>query len=233
MPRRYNLRRAARDVTWIEDESLKTKEEVESEEEDEDYEPPSESEEETEEEEEEEDDEEEPPTKPQSITIPIPTHGVVKIEIDNRGVPTYEDEEMDEDEDDEEGEAADSFLDYLANKYAPRSRAKKPAGDKDEEEAALDLNDEEQDYFDDLPKSKQRKLHRQMKEVSALVSSGGVPNKFRVLELPIADAVKAAVIQYTTSQAAALTSCAGTSWAMSTSVNGAAARSSLPFISAT
>jgi hypothetical protein len=45
MPRRYNLRRRNnRDVTWIEDETLKTKEEVESEEEDEDYEPPSETE---------------------------------------------------------------------------------------------------------------------------------------------------------------------------------------------
>ena len=90
MPRRYNLRTSARDVAWIEDESLKTKEEVESEEEDEDYEEPSESEEESEEEEEEE---EEPAGKPQSITIPIPAHGVIKIEIDNRPVHTYDDED--------------------------------------------------------------------------------------------------------------------------------------------
>ena len=37
MPRNYNLRRRNRDVKWIEDDTLKTKEEIESEEEDEDF----------------------------------------------------------------------------------------------------------------------------------------------------------------------------------------------------
>ena len=191
MPRRYNLRTSARDVAWIEDESLKTKEEVESEEEDEDYEEPSESEEESEEEEEEE---EEPVGKPQSITIPIPAHGVIKIEIDNRPVHTYDDED-DEEDDEEDEEGADAFLDYLANKYAPRSRAKKPAGEKDEEDAALELNAEEQEYFDELPKSKQRKANKQMKQLATLLSAGDKPHKFRILDLPVSDTIKATVIK--------------------------------------
>ena len=191
MPRRYNLRTSARDVAWIEDESLKTKEEVESEEEDEDYEEPSASEEESEEEEEEE---EEPVGKPQSITIPIPAHGVIKIEIDNRPVHTYDDED-DEEDDEEDEEGADAFLDYLANKYAPRSRAKKPAGEKDEEDAALELNAEEQEYFDELPKSKQRKANKQMKQLASLLSAGDKPHKFRILDLPVSDSIKATVIK--------------------------------------
>ena len=195
MPRRYNLRAQSKDVKWIEDESLK---EQESEEEDEDYEP-SETESEVEEEAEEESESEDEPM--QTITIPVSKHGLVKIEIDNRPrapSPEYEEEEEEyEEEEDEEDEGPGEFIDYLMNKYVPMSRAgKKAKKDKDdEEEPAIDLNDEEQDYFDELPKSKKRKLQKQMKEVSALVSSGGVPNKFRVLELPIADSVKAAVIK--------------------------------------
>ena len=201
MPRRYNLRRrAARDVTWIEDESLKTKEEIESEEEDEEYEPPSESEEEDEEESEgedetEDDEEDEPAGKPQMISIPVPAHGIVKIEIDNRRVPPPPPEDEDEEDDDDEEDGADTFLDYLANKYAPRSRAKKSKEDKDEDEPALELNDEEQDYFDDLPKSKQRKVNKQMKQLATLMSSGDKPHKFRVLDLPISDSIKASVIK--------------------------------------
>ena len=198
MPRRYNLRRRNnRDVTWIEDETLKTKEEVESEEEDEDYEPPSETEEEEDDEEtedEESEEEEEPAGKPQMITLPVPAHGFIKIEIDNRPGATHELYEDDEDEDDEEDDGADAFLDYLANKYGPSSRKSKKT-EKEADEPALDLNDEEQDYFDELPKSKQRKLNKTMKDLSSLVCSGGVPNKFRVLELPIADSTKAGVIK--------------------------------------
>jgi ATP-dependent Lon protease len=192
MPRRYNLRARNKDVKWIEDESLK-EQETDSEEEDEDYEPPVEDEEESEEEEETEDEDEEDDTPAQTITIPVSKHGFVKIEIDNRPVATsYED---DEDMDEEEEEEEDEFIDYLMNKYVPASRMKKTKKEKDADEPAIDLNDEEQDYFDELPKSKQRKLQKQMKDVSALVCTNGVPNKFRVLELPIADSVKAAVIK--------------------------------------
>jgi ATP-dependent Lon protease len=194
MPRRYNLRaRNNKDVKWIEDETLNDKD---SESEDEDYEPPTESEEEEEEESEYEEEEEE---KPQSITIPVSKHGFVKIEIDNRPIAaTVEEETDDEYEDEYEEEEEDDFLDYLVNKYVPMSRMsgkKKSKKETDEDEPALELNDEEQDYFDELPKSKQKKLNKQMKQLSALVSSNGVPNKFRALELPVADSVKAAVIK--------------------------------------
>jgi ATP-dependent Lon protease len=211
MPRRYNLRRRNRDVKWIEDDTLKTKEEIESEEEDEDYEPPVESEEESEEEdldeeEEEEDSEEdeEPPGKQQSITIPVSKHGLIKIEIDNRPrapvvEESEEEDEYEEDLDEEEEDDDDvpvNFVDYLMNKYIPRSKiGKKPKKEKDDEEPALELNEEEQEYFDELPKSKQRKLNKQMKQLATLVSAGDKPHKFRILDMPIADTVKANVIK--------------------------------------
>ena len=199
MPRhRYNLRKKETDVKWIEDDTLKTKEEEESEEEDEDYEPTEEeSAEEEESEEEEEEEEESEDESPQTITIPVSKHGLVKIEIDNRPRSRYEDEDEEEEEDIEEDEEdGDEFIDYLMNKYVPHSKLlKKPKKEKEPDEPALDLNDKEQEYFDDLPKSKQKKLNKQMKHLAELVSSGPVPYKFKILELPISDSVKAAVIK--------------------------------------
>ena len=195
MPRRYNLRTRNKDVKWIEDETLKEEEEDT---EDEDYAPPSESEEEEEEEEEEAETEEEtddPPGKEQSITIPISKHGIIKIEIDNRPQVSYDEE--DEEYEEEEEEDADEFVSYLMNKYVPRSKLslKKPKKSEDDDEPALELNDDEQEYFDELPKSKQRKLNKQMKQLSVLVSAGPVPAKFRVLDLPVTDSIKATVIK--------------------------------------
>jgi ATP-dependent Lon protease len=207
MPRRYNLRRRNRDVKWIEDDTLKTKEEVESEEEDEDYEPEADSASEAEEEEEPEDetedeseDEEEPPGKQQSITIPVSKHGFIKIEIDNRPVAAVvEDSEEDEDyeeEDEEDDGPPDTFIDYIMNKYVPVGKLqKKSKKEKDDDEPALELNDEEPDYFDELPKSKQRKLKKQMKSLAALVDSGDKPHKFRILDMPVSDTIKANVIK--------------------------------------
>jgi ATP-dependent Lon protease len=57
------------------------------------------------------------------------------------------------------------------------------------------LNDEEREYFDDLTRSKQKKLNKQMKQIATLVSHGDVPYKFRVLGLPVSDAIKASVIK--------------------------------------
>jgi ATP-dependent Lon protease len=198
MPRRYNLRaRKNQDVKWIEDDTLNN---TDSEEEDEEYEPPTESEEEESEEELEDTDEEEEEAEepPQTITIPVSKHGFVKIEIDNRPIATHVVEEDTDDEEEYEEEEEDEFLDYLVNKYVPMSRigsGKKKAKKEEDDEPALELNDEEQDYFDELPKSKQKKLNKQMKELSDLVSSNGVPTKFRILDLPIADSVKASVIK--------------------------------------
>jgi len=193
MTRRYNLRKRDNTVKWIEDETLKDKDsETESEEEDEDYVP---SEEETEEEisEQESSDSEE---EQKTITLPIPKHGVIKIEIDNRKYDDEEEIELYEDDDEEEEE--DEFIDYLMNKYVPNSKLKnlKPKkGEPKEDEPALELNDEEQDYYDELGKSKQKKLNKQMKQLASLISNGDVPFKFRILELPISDTIKASVIK--------------------------------------
>jgi ATP-dependent Lon protease len=204
MPRRYNLRKRDTAVKWIEDETLKEKdEETDSEDEDEDYEPPSETEEEDESEEEEEEESEEEEQQ-QNITIPIPKAGKVKIEIDNRPRARYEVSDSEEDEydfdgDDEDDDEADAgFLGYLMNKYVPSTKlrvGKDKKKDKETDEPTLELNEEEQEYYDELPKSKKKKLNKEMKKIEALVSEGDVPRKFRILELPIVDSVKASVIK--------------------------------------
>lgn len=205
MPRKYNFRKRNTAVKWIEDDTLKQPEE-ETESEDDDYEPPTEEEESEEvslvdeEEEQEEDSEDDAPL--QMIQVPISKYGRVKIEIDNR--PIYADDDEDEEADDEEDEdaaiPAGGFLGYLMNKYVPTRRLKKgkeqdKEEDDDEEEPALELNDEEQEYFEELPKSKQKKLNKKMKQLATLVKDGDVPYKFRILELPIPDMVKATVIK--------------------------------------
>jgi ATP-dependent Lon protease len=199
MPRRYNLRKRDTAVKWIEDETLK---EEESESEDEDYEPPSETEESEEEEElEESEEEEEEEEEQQKVTIPVPKTGFMRIEIDNRPSSKHivEEDEYDFDGDEEDSEDEDDeFLGYLMNKYVPSNKLRLGKGkkkEKESDEAVLDLNEEEQDYFDDLPKSKKKKLNKQMKQIEALVSEGDVPRKFRVLELPIQDSTKASVIK--------------------------------------
>jgi ATP-dependent Lon protease len=199
MPRhRYNLRTRPQDVKWIEDDTLL---ETDSDsEEDEDYVPSEDkastsSETETEDEgddelEDEDEDEDEAPK--QSIQIPMPARGQT-VQITIRGADDLED--IDEDEDEDEDLPKGGFLGYLMNKYVPQN--KRRVGDKkekDPEAPALSLNAEEADYFEDLPKSKQKKLNKQMKQLSSLVSSD-VPHKFRVLELPVSDAVKASVIK--------------------------------------
>ena len=206
MPRRYNLRKRDTSVKWIEDDTLNDKEE-ESESEDETYEPPSESEADDEEvtlvdeDEEEETSSESDDEAPQMLNIPIPKKGVIKIEIDNRKhKPSIYDEMMEEEEyyEEDADEEADDFVDYLMNKYVPMSKVgKKPkkAKDMDDETPALELNEEEQDYYEDLTKSKQRKLNKKMKQLATLVKDGDVPYKFRVLDLPVSDTIKAAVIK--------------------------------------
>jgi ATP-dependent Lon protease len=203
MPRRYNLRKRDTTVKWIEDDTLRESEDES--EEDEDYVPPEESEEdvdtsledEDEDLDEDEEAEDEDDSPPQTITIPIPKRGIMRIEIDNREYDEYGGEdELDEDDGEEE---ADGFLNYLVNKYVPASKLGKLKPKKKEsendDEPALELNDEEQDYFQDLSKSKQKKINKQMKQLATLVKDGDVPFKFRILELPIPDSIKASVIK--------------------------------------
>lgn len=199
MPRRYNLRPRDTNVKWVEDDTLNDKED-ETDSEDDDYDPELEEEEEDDEEEEEEEEDDDMSEASNHIRIPIPRYGRVKIEIDNRPARgRYEDEEDEEEEDEVEAleEEQAGFLGYLMNKYVPPSKirmGKKKEG-KEPEEAPMALNEDEQDYYDDLPKSKQKKLNKQMKQIEALISSGDVPRKFQILELPIPDPIKAGVIK--------------------------------------
>jgi len=200
MPRRYNLRKRDPSVKWIEDETLKP-EETDEEDDDEDYVPEDDV---TEDEDEDEDEEEdsEPEAPQQTIAVPLLKNSKITIQIDTRSAETSDEEDfLDDDEEDSEEEldalrSGGGFLGYLVNKYAPKG--KRPSSkekDSAPDEAALSLNDEEQDYYDELPKSKQKKLNKQMKQISGLLSEGDVPHKFRVLDLPIADSVKASVIK--------------------------------------
>ena len=110
--------------------------------------------------------------------------------------PPTEEEVEDSEEEDDEDLPKSGLLGYLMNKYVPSHRMKKGGKKEKEDEApALDLNEDETDYFEELPKSKQKKLNKQMKQLSALVKDGDVPYKFRILELPITDALKATVIK--------------------------------------
>ena len=206
MPRRYNLRKRDPSVKWIEDDTLKEPEESD-EEEDEDYSPPEEDVDEEDEDVDEEDDveESEPEEEAPSIRVPILKNSRIRIDIDNRPRSRYDDdeeeddeEEYEEDEEDEEDIPKGGFLGYLMNKYVPSHRMKKSKTKADEsgaESPALELNEDEQDYFEELPKSKQKKLNKQMKQLATLVKDGEVPHKFRILELPIADSLKATVIK--------------------------------------
>jgi ATP-dependent Lon protease len=203
MPRhRYNLRSRPKDVKWVEDDTLI---ENDDDSEDEDYVPSEEEattaseveddeDAEAEDEDEDEDEEDEEPPK-QSIQIPMPARGQT-VQITIHGADELVDLDDDEDEEDEEEDIPKGgFLGYLMNKYVPSN--KRTLGSKkgkDPESPALSLNDEEQEYFEDLPKSKQKKLNKQMKQLSTLVSSD-VPHKFRVLELPVSESIKAAVIK--------------------------------------
>jgi len=192
MPPRYNLRsRKSRATTWVKDETLA--EETDSD--DEDFVPEkseSESEEEDEDESEDEsedEDEDEAPVirlpKGSKVSVKLHLHTIVggnaKLQIES------------ESEEEEESESEDEFLEHLKKKYggkpSRRSREREP------ESPAIELNEDEEEYFDELPKSKKRKLNEQMKRISSLVEEGDVPYKFRVLEMPIPDALKAAVIK--------------------------------------
>jgi ATP-dependent Lon protease len=189
MPRRYNLRKQDRSVKWIEDDTLG--QDSEEEEEDSDYEPPSEEEESEDEVSLEDEDEDEEMEDDQRIVLPKNAKVSVQLHIHSvlgggKGL------EMIEEDDEEEEEEEDDFLDHLLKKYGGK-KAKKQSEDPDE--PALELNEEEEEYFEELPKRKQKTLNSKMKSLAKLVSNGDVPYKFRVLELPVPDSVKAAVIK--------------------------------------
>ena len=196
-PKRYNLRNRKAPVVWVDDDTLKTKEDSESEVEDSEYEQPTEEESEDESlaEEDEESEEEE-----STLKLPKGAKVSVKLHIhsfDKRGPSRVDIEEESEAESEEEEE---EFIAHLMDKYVNKKRgSKRNKKEKEEEDdpdtPALRLNEEEEEYYEELSKNKRRKLNEQMKGLAKLVSDGEVPYKFRVLALPIPDALKASVIR--------------------------------------
>jgi len=187
MPSKYNLRKLNSRATWVKDETLKPESETESSsEEDEDYEPEDEDEDEDETEEEEE--EEEAPI----IKLPKGSKVSVRLHIHTitSGKTQLHIGESEDDEEEEESEEEEDFVAQLKNKYAPGK-----ASHRKHEAPGIELNEDEEEYFEDLPKSKRHKLNEHMKRISSLVEEGDVPFKFRVLEMPIPDSLKAAVIK--------------------------------------
>jgi len=203
MPPRYNLRKRKNSTTWVKDETLNPESEDEDDSSEEEYMPeesePEDEETEDEAEEEEEEEEEEAPVitlpKGAKVSVKLHIHTVVggkgKLVI---GADESESESESEAEESEAEESEDEFINHLMNKYVPEKERKKNRRE-EPDSPCIELNEDEEEYYADLSKSKRRKLNEQMKRVSGLVSEGDVPFKFRVLGLPIPDALKASVIK--------------------------------------
>lgn len=199
MPSKYNLRKRNTGTTWIKDETLKPDlESVSSDEEDEDYIPETEDESEDESEEEdesesEEEDEDEAPVislpKGSKISVKLHLHTIVG----GKGQLVIGADES-ESESEESEEEQDDFINHLMDKYVTKPKHNK-SHRKEVDYPSIELNEDEEDYYEDLSKSKRKLFNEQMKRISGLVNEGDVPFKFRVLNLPISDSLKAAVIK--------------------------------------
>ena len=194
MPSRYNLRKRNANTTWVKDETLKAESDSDSSE-DEDYEP-EESEDESEDEEEEEESEEE--DEAPIIKLPKGSKVSVRLHIHTvagNNAKIHVGESEDEEESESESEEEDDFISHLKKKYGGGGGGSKHRESRRDDAPAIELNDDEEEYFEDLPRSKRRRLNEHMKRLSSLIEEGDVPFKFRVLELPIPDSLKAAVIK--------------------------------------
>ena len=199
-PKRYNFRARKTPVVWVDDDTLKTKKEEEDQD-DSDYIP--DDEEETENETEDEDDEDDEEDEDEESTLKLPKGAKVSVKLHIHQFGGGKGRVDIDQESDDESEEEEEFIKHLMDKYVrpergmspPRRGGRNRKGREDPEEPALALNEEEEDYFEDLSKSKKRKLNEKMKGLAKLVSDGEVPYKFRVLELPIPDQLKASVIR--------------------------------------
>ena len=137
---------------------------------------------------------EEPP-----IILVVPAEDSDSEEEEEEWGGQDEDDE-DYDPDEEEGE----FIQYLLDKYVstpsnkgvfPPEKASKNKTKK-EEVLPIKLNKQEEAYFKSQPAAKRKTLIEMMNRVSSMsLEDGIIPNKFKVLELPISDYVKANVIK--------------------------------------
>jgi ATP-dependent Lon protease len=196
-PKRYNLRKKTAPVVWVDDDTLKTKDEDEDdsefiiEDDDEDE------EDETEEDTEDEDEAEDEDDTMGSETWYIPKGARVSVKLHIHTIQNMGSNRIDVADESVESDSEEDFIEHLMTKYVPNHKIGKKKAPKEtkNDKPALPLNNEEEEYFDELPKSKKRKFNDQMKSLARLVKDGEVPQKFRVLGLPISDQLKASVIR--------------------------------------
>lgn len=119
---------------------------------------------------------------------------------------TVNDESSDSDHDSESDEP-NNFLDYLMSKYATDSKnstaepifTNKVSSKKKsvkEGKVPISLTREEDDFYKKQSPAKRKELLDMMKRVANLsLTEGEIPNKFKVLQLPISDYMKSTVIK--------------------------------------
>ena len=186
MPRKYNLRKKDRSVKWIEDDTIHGDPEY-KEEDDEDYEP----DEDMDTSDDTDSDMDDQSMQSGEQAVIIPKNARVSVQVHIHTSPNLTARDMPSIDEEEEGD----FIKYLEDKYVKPKDRKKLREEIDTATPAMQLCDNEETYFSELSIAKQKKLNTKMKALSKLVTNGDVPYKFRVLELPISDSAKAAVIK--------------------------------------
>ena len=126
---------------------------------------------------------------------------VVSVDSDSSEEEEDEDDE-DWEEEDEEEDGEEEFIQYLLDKYVatPSNHGvfppEKASKGKKQESPPIKLNRAESEYFKKQSAAKRRGLMEMMSKVSLLsLEDGIVPNKFKILELPISDYIKTNVIK--------------------------------------
>jgi len=116
---------------------------------------------------------------------PNPHEGTTWIDDD-----TLTSSESEYEEEDEE------FIQFLLQKYVTAKDPPTTRSKSKKEELPMKLSRAEEEYFSTQPLVKQKELVQLMKQVSSYdLNDGGVPNKFKVLQLPISDYVKSSAIK--------------------------------------
>jgi ATP-dependent Lon protease len=141
------------------------------------------------------------PPPPIELSIEIEESDSEEEEDEDEEDEDYEEEEAEEYSDEEETE----FINYLMKKYVKRDEnpmfpQPKPVCEKKRDVIPIKLSKSEELYYAGRPRAEQRELIELMNRVSTLVmDEGEVPNKFKVLKLPISDYMKSTVIKKITS----------------------------------
>lgn len=121
----------------------------------------------------------------------------ITVPTSNTSDEDYVDEDEEPDETDDEPPA--DFVDFLMNKYAPKTqgpstRAQTKKGPV--EKLPIQLSKVEMDYFNTQSPERKDSLRGLMRKMTAMsLAEGSIPIKFRVLELPVSDYIKSNVIK--------------------------------------